>query len=141
MRTLLMVVAFFFCLVLSAEGVGQINFGRFTVPPVEASWLDLSGKMPEGIGKAFFLDFGTEACLVIFVDESLGGEVRFSTAKGRKDVVILRRNGRVSYRNGANNGLVKPNDPVFRYCAERVQKASEFTPELKARFHGFAGIK
>lgn len=139
MRTLIFVVVLFFCLVLKAEGGEQ---ARPLTPVLKAVWKDVSKEIP-GVSHAFFLKSWNESCLAIFLDTPSGGELRFSTGRigSGKDVVISMRNGKVIYRNGAGKGSVKPNDPVFASCAKEVKTSSLFTPELKARFLGFGGIK
>lgn len=104
-------------------------------------WEDVTEKIPGDVTKAFFLRTGVDSCLAIFTGEGASGELRFSTGKGRKDVVIARKSGKVSYRSGHNGAALKASDPAFTYCVGKVKSAPEFTPELRDRFLGFGGIK
>lgn len=106
-------------------------------------WRDVSKEIPGASQAFFFLNPGGNSCLAIFIDTPEGGELRFSTSRVGfgKDVQIRERKGLVTYANGVGRGFVKPNDPAFAFCIEKVRKSSLFTPELKARFLGFGGIK
>ncbi len=138
MKKFLMVVFVFFCLVVRVEGEGQV---KPIIPVIELEWQEVKG-IP-GASHAFFLRLPNESCLAVFLDTPQGGELRFSTGKigSGKDVVIKEEKGRVIYANGTGKGSVKPHDPAFVTCVERVKTSTLFTPELKARFLGFGGIK
>lgn len=122
----------------------QPNHSALSVIAAEAAWEDVTDKIPGNVSQAFFLASKSESCLAIFIDDAQGGELRFSTGKGARwgnDVRIGKKNGRATYLSGLNRKAVKPNDPAFAYCVERVKTAPEFPAELRARFLGFGGIK